>query len=869
MGDYNESNLIDLTAQVISRNGGIFKTEFIDNKNEYASLNNKEIYDIIGTNIEPTREHYKFGGWQDKNGNILVKLSKTTGLKSHIGNNNESLNAVYLNDIENGQLYYPIWYDLEAPEINISSTANFDNKQTITINAQDYGSGIAGYYIGKIEPTQENYNNNLFSFNASSKNSYSITIGDGDEGIWYFAVIDNDGNWKYETKEFIKVPIILNQEFVDHNNLNYNHVCIFGEVGQTISAIELTTTGYTATTYNNSNIITLQKGINIVPDWKANKYNIILDNNDGTSSNTAVEVIYNSAVGMIPDGVRTGYTFVNWNTKADGSGKIIDSNTIFKDTSDKTVYAQWKINSYKLKFNANGGTVNPSEISVEYDKTYGALPTPLKDGFNFKGWYTAATGGTKVSNITKMSSSDVTVYAQWEGKSYEFNYTGKVQSISLAAGTYSLDCYGAQGGGTNGGKGGRSTGTITLTSPTTLNVYVGGQGSKASSIGQGGGYNGGGNAYNGGYGGGGMTHISTVNTDNQKATAKISTGTTTTIVPDPLGSGTKMLGFADEVNDGRGDVNEAGHASWRTWAPDNGYAKSSDVIDKNGDAFAYTAVLYQNLTAGNKYIFIPSRYGNITSANYCTHLSSKYSKAYNESLYNSCSGEQISNKGYTYWEVINPNGKVVYSGNDYVENGTFKQRTYDKKNAHIIDCNITGQWKFIAYDWSSKTPILIDPCLYVTEYKTKTVTTTESTGVNGTSGTFNSSAALIVAGGGGGSTSANTKGGYGGSVGENAYNNTTQITNNIAMSKTMYMLNGGCGRGGTSNAGFAQGVGESVTWNCNAGGAGAGWYGGYVTNNTNGSGAGGSSYTSSKLSNISTQNGVRAGNGYAVIKRIK
>ena len=50
--------------------------------------------------------------------------------------------------------------------------------------------------------------------------------------------------------------------------------------------------------------------------------------------------------------------------------------------------------------------------------------------------------------------------------------------MTLTPGTYKLECWGAQGGGTNGtpGKGGYSTGILTLNSPTQLSVYVGGQG---------------------------------------------------------------------------------------------------------------------------------------------------------------------------------------------------------------------------------------------------------------------------------------------------------------------------------------------------------------------------------------------------------
>jgi hypothetical protein len=113
---------------------------------------------------------------------------------------------------------------------------------------------------------------------------------------------------------------------------------------------------------------------------------------------------------------------------------------------------------------------------------------------------------------------------------YDFAYTGGYQSITIeAAGTYKLECWGAQGGGAyeaTGGKGGYSCGNLEVTAPTELRIFVGGKGedgkkSKASatlftSLG---GYNGGGNggsAYRcgqSGGGGGGKTHIVNVERD--------------------------------------------------------------------------------------------------------------------------------------------------------------------------------------------------------------------------------------------------------------------------------------------------------------------------------------------------------------------
>ena len=87
---------------------------------------------------------------------------------------------------------------------------------------------------------------------------------------------------------------------------------------------------------------------------------------------------------------------------------------------------------------------------------------------------------------------------------FEYDYTGSVQTFTApVSGTYQLEVWGAQGG-SSGGVGGYSIGTVYLTENQVLYINVGGAGNGTK-----GGYNGGGTALTGGYGGGGATHIAT------------------------------------------------------------------------------------------------------------------------------------------------------------------------------------------------------------------------------------------------------------------------------------------------------------------------------------------------------------------------
>lgn len=97
--------------------------------------------------------------------------------------------------------------------------------------------------------------------------------------------------------------------------------------------------------------------------------------------------------------------------------------------------------------------------------------------------------------------------ANYNGSVMNFDYTGSVQTVTLAPGTYTIECWGGQGGTYSsyiGGYGGYSKGTITLTEATTVYISVGGAGSSSSTAA---GFNGGGTGISSGRGGGGATDV--------------------------------------------------------------------------------------------------------------------------------------------------------------------------------------------------------------------------------------------------------------------------------------------------------------------------------------------------------------------------
>ena len=76
-------------------------------------------------------------------------------------------------------------------------------------------------------------------------------------------------------------------------------------------------------------------------------------------------------------------------------------------------------------FDSNSGSVSESVRTVKKNTTVGALPTPIRIGYAFAGWFTAVEGGVQVAAATKVTSS-VTYYAHWTRNKYTvtFNANG-------------------------------------------------------------------------------------------------------------------------------------------------------------------------------------------------------------------------------------------------------------------------------------------------------------------------------------------------------------------------------------------------------------------------------------------------------------
>ncbi|UKS26305.1 S-layer homology domain-containing protein [Paenibacillus sp. HWE-109] len=143
-----------------------------------------------------------------------------------------------------------------------------------------------------------------------------------------------------------------------------------------------------------------------------------------TDSGSYAQGVTVSVYGNTGNLVKTGYTFVGWNTQADGNGTTYAAGATFSmGTTNVMLYAKWTANpTYTVTYNGNGnsgGSAPTDSSSYEQSVTvsvYGNTGNLVKTGYTFSGWNTAADGsGTNYNAGTtfSMGTTNVTLYAKW------------------------------------------------------------------------------------------------------------------------------------------------------------------------------------------------------------------------------------------------------------------------------------------------------------------------------------------------------------------------------------------------------------------------------------------------------------------------
>ena len=150
-------------------------------------------------------------------------------------------------------------------------------------------------------------------------------------------------------------------------------------------------------------------------------YTITFNVNEGEElKQNTKQVKYEDNYGNLPEVTKEGYTFDGWyDSKIDGNK--ITTTTKVEKTENHTIYAHWKINSYTLTINPNGGEYNGYTQSSTYTQEYNStkeIGTPTKTKAGYKVTFVNI-GGESVEPIIQTTEFDT----------WKLNGAGKLEQI--------------------------------------------------------------------------------------------------------------------------------------------------------------------------------------------------------------------------------------------------------------------------------------------------------------------------------------------------------------------------------------------------------------------------------------------------------
>ena len=421
-----------------------------------ANHNNPETYtaqDTI-TLTEPTWAEHKFLGWTGSNGTTPQKsvvISGRTGNLTFKANWTNAFSKITLD--ANGGVFVKGADGSNSTKLTVS-VASGENYNFSNIGVKKDGYTLTGWkqVTGSGAGTIYTPANGLK--NVSSDMSL--------EAVWeetkYTIIAHSNLPVGDATKEFKDVKYTENvasnlSQWID--SLNYK--------GGTLNGWNTKADG-TGTFYEVSNVKGASNNgttVELYAQYKSETIYISYRSNaegkgvTGTMSQQSVE--YGKRFSLTENGYAIkGFSFVGWNTKADGTGvPYVDGQTFvpgsgYPAETSLTLYAQWSANAVLVTLDPNGGVLNTTSAVLTIDYKFGGtykdtnLKTfvPTKTGYTFAGWNTKADGtGTAykdqatVKNL--VSEGTITLYAQWSANIYEIRFrpnggTGNMDTITVA-----------------------------------------------------------------------------------------------------------------------------------------------------------------------------------------------------------------------------------------------------------------------------------------------------------------------------------------------------------------------------------------------------------------------------------------------------
>ena len=336
----------------------------------------------------------------DKNGTIIIIVRESGG--------GSTIRKLTITGLEKAR--YTLTYDMNG------------GVGSIAAQTKEKGNTI---YISSIIPTREHY---IFKGWGTSSTSDASEYQPGakytkDENVTLYAIWEgvkykitynvNGGSGTNITKEKEHgKPITLSTTIPTRTGFEFK--------GWGISTSDSTPIYQPGGTYS------LDEDITLYAIWEALTYEIKYDLNGGTGTFGSQVKNYGQDItlsDLIP--TREGYEFIGWAESSTAESATYQPGATFTKDSNATLYAVWKVLTYKIKYDANGGTGAPAEQIKEHGKTI-ILTTevPSREGYTFMGWAetSTATVATYKAGASFNENGNKTLYAVWSAIKYAVTF---------------------------------------------------------------------------------------------------------------------------------------------------------------------------------------------------------------------------------------------------------------------------------------------------------------------------------------------------------------------------------------------------------------------------------------------------------------
>ena len=265
-------------------------------------------------------------------------------------------------------------------------TATVNNKSATRVTKNENGTLTVTYIFPKTEK-----HNIEITFNANVRDGDDATnpsISSGYEVGFCFFCEDTDGDGDFINDRTLVVDKDLLDAFLEEEEMTFEE--FQSAIGATIK------TKFTGgCTYSVYAAITHSDGAYFDSDEDDKATNAIIKvNNEDITDNC---LAYDEAIAIMP------------------------GTCVFTASSAAT---------YTVTFDANDGSVTPASAVTGTDGKLTSLPTPTRSRYSFNGWYTEASGGTKV-DTDYVFNANTTIYAQW-------TYTGGGGGGTVATNTVTV-----------------------------------------------------------------------------------------------------------------------------------------------------------------------------------------------------------------------------------------------------------------------------------------------------------------------------------------------------------------------------------------------------------------------------------------------